>query len=133
MKLKFDLNHFTVLLSIIFLLSAEPQIKAQDINETNCIRLNTVGYLVNDQKIAVAGAGENLEGQPFYLVNTEESDTVFYTGIISSDRGSQNTPFSYNFVCDFSNFKTSGCYKLKLSDGTLSPSFVIGGLEEYKK
>lgn len=105
---------------------------AQDKDSTCFIRHNMVGYLVNDQKIAIVGSQKNLEGKSFYLVDADTPDKVVYKRIISADRGNKNTPFRYNFPCDFSNFSIEGRYKIKLEDGALSHQFVIGGLKEYQ-
>lgn len=122
--------NFVILLLIILVLNCSIFLTAQE--RTSYIRNNTVGYLVNDQKIAVIGSEDNLEGQLFYLVNVENTEKPIYTGTISPSRGNDNTPFNYNFTCDFSTFKTEGKYKIKLADGTLSYPFVIGALNEYR-
>ncbi len=132
MKKRFIFINIITYLLIIFLVSPDLNLKAQDLIKTSYIRCNQVGYLKHDQKIAIVGSQKNLEGKPFYLVDKNNPDKVFYTGIISADRGNKNTPFKYNFPCDFSNFTTTGHYKIKLEDGTLSQPFVIGALNEYK-
>lgn len=100
---------------------------------SNFIRLNTLAYLEKDIKIAIIGANEDLKGQDFYIVDSDNTDKIHYKGHISANRGNKSTPFKYNFPCDFSEFKVKGEYQLKLADNTLSPSFKIGGAEAYKE
>ena len=118
---------------MILMSCANVLLKAQDKDPASYIRNNTVGYLVDDQKIAIVGSKDDLAGQSFYLVDADNTDKVVYTGKILPTRGSTDTPFKYNLPCDFSSFKTKGSYKIKLEDGTLSYPFVIGAAEEYQK
>ena len=108
------------------------QLNSYELAKENYIRYNQVGYLINDQKIAIIGARENLEGRSFYLVDAENLNKVLYTGRILSNRGNKNTPFKYNFPCDFSSLKTAGHYRIKLEDGTLSGIITIGALKGYQ-
>ena len=105
---------------------------AQEIIQGSYIRNNLVGYLPSDQKVAIVGSQNDIEGEPFHLVDADNQDNIVYSGEISKNRGNKNTPFKYNFICDFSNVTSKGKYKIKLEDGTSSAPFVIGGLSEYK-
>ena len=126
-----NINLFKVLFISILLLFPSI-VNTQEINDSSYVRANMLGYLVNDSKISIIGSEENLEGQHFYLVEENDLEKILFSGIISSSRGNRNTPFKYNFPCDFSDFKKPGRYKLKLADGTLSHSFTIGDIEVYQ-
>ncbi len=91
--------------SLFFLLCAGLQLFAQSSDAISFIRINTVGYLSGDEKIAIIGSQDNLEGKPFYLIEPDQPKKIVYTGKISASRGNEDTPFKYNFPCDFSNFK----------------------------
>jgi endoglucanase len=132
MRQKATVVSFALRLSIIILICLYIPMKAQDVSMTSFIRHNMIGYHINDQKIAIVGSQNNLEGQPFYLVDADNPEKIFFTGTILSTRGKDNTPFNYNLPCDFTSYKNEGKYKIKLVDGTLSFPFVIGALKDYK-
>ena len=132
MNKKFSVYNFISRSSLIFVLCAGLQLAAQNNGANNFIRINTVGYLSGDQKIAIIGSQDNLEGKPFYLIDLEQAEKTVYTGQVSPSRGNEDTPFKYNFPCDFSSFKKEGKYKLKLPDGTLSDTITIGAVNEYQ-
>lgn len=113
------------------LLLATP-LKTQQLDESNHIRINLLGYLSNDDKIAIVGSEENLAGQLFYLVQENDPEKIVFKGTVSVNRGNQNTPFKYNLPCDFSSFNKPGEYKILLANGTLSHSFSIGDIELYQ-
>ncbi|MGA9294553.1 MAG: glycoside hydrolase family 9 protein [Ignavibacteriaceae bacterium] len=127
MKNQFYSIYFTIAFILIPL-----QIKSHEFDKKSYIRYNQVGYLMNDQKIAIVGSWENLEGNPFYLVDADNTDKVLYSGTISASRGNKNTPFNYNLPCNFSDFISAGNYRIKLEDGTISGKFTIGALKEYQ-
>ncbi len=129
---KFLEIHLGFYISVILIPIFYTILTAQYNNTSNYIRLNTLAYLKNDQKIALVGAKENLKGHNYYIIDANDIDKVVFKGIISADRGNKNTPFKYNFPCDFSNFKTEGQYRIKLDNNTISAPFIIGGSQEYK-
>ncbi len=121
----------SIYLTAALLLVSYP-LSSQEMDKASYIRYNQVGYLINDQKIAIIGSGENLEGKPFYLVDANNINNILYTDTILTSRGNKNTPFKYNFPCNFSDFKTAGKYRIKLADGTISGSFTVGAVKGYQ-
>ncbi len=94
------------------------------------IRVNQVGYITNDTKIAIIGSGNSLSGT-FYLVDAANTNIAYFSNTIGSSRGNNNTPFANNYPCDFSAYTTPGQYRIKMNDGTISHPFAIGAYSEY--
>ncbi len=92
------------------------------------IRVNQVGYLTGDRKIALVITNTSLSGQPFYL---KSGSTTAFSGTVGADRGAYAS-VSHLYELDFSGFNTTGTYTLQA--GTYSsPSFKIGsGSDLYK-
>lgn len=97
------------------------------------IRINLLGYLVSDPKVAIIGSDSNLEGAKCEIVPAENSEEVVFSGVLGPDRGSLETPFRHNMAFDFSEFTQRGLYRLKMPDGTVSHPFAIGALSEYRQ
>jgi hypothetical protein len=97
------------------------------------IRLNLLGYFAGDQKLAIIGSRSNLAGQECEVVEADDTEEVVYAGPILPTRGNSNTPFEYSLPFDFSDLVVEGRYRLRLEDGTLSHSFVVGAKEEYRE
>jgi endoglucanase len=118
------------LLTGIIQLAFLPLISGQE-----CIRVNQVGYLTGDKKIALVGVQRafDLSGKGFSVITADSPRKTAFTGKIGNSRGSKNTPFKAVYPCDFSGLTTSGTYRLRLTDSTMSPSFTIGATEEYRK
>jgi len=79
------------------------------------IRVNQIGYLPGDPKIAVLSSGEPLTGQ-------------FRVGELSADIGADQGawgPFAHNYRLDFSAVKTPGEYQVEFGE-LKSPRFAIG-------
>ena len=96
-------------------------LSAVSYNPVQGIRVNQVGYLPGDIKIALLITSTNLSGQPFYLKSG--SGTVF-SGLVGFDRGAYASN-SHLYELDFSNYSTTGTYSLQVG-GYTSPSFKIG-------
>ena len=96
------------------------------------IRHNTVGYAPSDQKIAVIGSDQNLEGQHCFVIGPSPSENVVFRGVIGSDRGNKNTPFRHILPCDFSDVRNEGTYRIRLDDGTTSLPFSVGNVQKYE-
>jgi hypothetical protein len=83
------------------------------------IRVNQVGYLPDDPKIALLSGDHPLQGE-------------FHVGEVSAtigpDQGAWG-PFAHNYRLDFSSLKKSGRYRIRYGD-VESPSFAIG-LDAY--
>jgi len=79
------------------------------------IRVNQIGYLPNDPKIAVLSSGEPLEGE-FSIGDLRAS--------IGPDQGAWG-PFAHNYRLDFSAVREPGRYRVEFGEAK-SPEFSIG-------
>ena len=79
------------------------------------IRVNQIGYLPNDPKIAVLSSDEPLTGE--FQVSEFKAD-------IGPDQGAWG-PFAHNYRLDFSDVKSAGQYQVKFG-AVASPKFAIG-------
>jgi hypothetical protein len=90
-------------------------------------RVNQLGYLKNDPKIAIIGAYTDIEKNQFCIRNLKTQQIVFNGQLVSSVSGvRKDTPFSYNYLIDFSPIKSSGTYRIELQNGNHSYAFKIG-------
>ncbi len=91
------------------------------------IRIDQIGYRVDAVKTAVFA---DLEADSFKVVKATNDEAVF-EGTLSAP---VEDPWSGSTIriADFSALTKQGAYKLVASDGTVSPSFVIGKTP-YKK
>jgi hypothetical protein len=80
------------------------------------IRVNRVGYLPDDAKIAILSSGQPLEGR--FSVGDFSAD-------IGPDCGAWG-PFAHNYRLDFTPVQAAGTYRVRFA-GTDSPTFRIGG------
>ncbi len=85
------------------------------------LRVNQVGFLPSDRKIAFALTNANLADLPFTLQNPQ-GQTVFQ-GTLTADRGPYGR-FAHLYTLDFSALTTPGTYTLHLGPQT-SPPFQI--------
>jgi hypothetical protein len=89
------------------------------------VRVNQVGYLSSDTKIAVAFSNDNLDGLTFSVVRISDGGVAFGPQAMGADQGTY-CAFSHNYRLNFSSLQASGTYTLRLSDGTTeSPTFVV--------
>jgi len=90
------------------------------------IRVNQVGFLPDDNKQAIVGSDENIQGQLYLLKNVQTNSIVKsgHLGVSVSGIG-PDTPFRYNYLIDFSFLNENGVYIIELEDQTKSPPFVI--------
>jgi endoglucanase len=79
------------------------------------IRVNQVGYLPGDPKIAVLSSDEPLSG---------EFSVGDFKGAIGDDQGAWG-PFPHNYRLDFTKFADAGKYRVKFAE-VESPEFAIG-------
>lgn len=100
------------------------------------VRVNQVGYLSTDIKVAVAFSNDNLSALSYQLLKVSDGSVLVAATAFPASSGAYQ-PFAYTYQLDFSAFQPAaavGC-ELKLSDGTLSPPFMVGpcvynGVEE---
>lgn len=87
------------------------------------IRVNQLGYLPGQPKVAVFISHETVDGTLFHLKQADNDQIVFSGQAIVADGSSWGMTTALRF--DFSGFKESGTYYLEF-DGITSPSFSIG-------
>lgn len=113
-------------LSLLILLVCAFQAFAQ---ENSWIRINQLGYLPDNKKVAVWVTKGNKGIKKFSLIDKNNNKAV-YTGKSGKQFG-QYGPFQLGYRLDFSKFNKNGEYYLLADDGTKSPSFKINE-EVYK-
>lgn len=113
-------------LSLLILLVCAFQAFAQ---ENSWIRINQLGYLPDNKKVAVWVTKGNKGIKKFSLIDKNNNKAV-YTGKSGKQFG-QYGPFQLGYRLDFSKYNKNGEYYLLADDGTKSPSFKIND-EVYK-
>src|SRR5207245_1805882 len=93
--------------------------------QTTTIRVNQVGYLPYEGKIAVVQSRIDLRGRRFFLVDAPGDGRALFTGAVGDDHGAYGA-FPHDYRLDFSSFSRPGLYRLKLAGGVFSPAFRIG-------
>jgi peptidoglycan/xylan/chitin deacetylase (PgdA/CDA1 family) len=88
------------------------------------IRVNQVGYLPDEAKVAIAFAEEPIQGD--FRVFDVATDKSMYSGTKVTSTASGWGKFSHYYQLDFSTFRKTGRYYIRLSNGTKSPEFEIG-------
>jgi endoglucanase len=91
------------------------EVKPGDSSRGPWIRVNQVGYLPDDPKIALLSSDQPLEGT--FSVGD-------YQASVGSDQGAWG-PFAHNYRLDFSPLKTPGRYRVRFGEVT-SLEFAIG-------
>jgi hypothetical protein len=87
------------------------------------VRLNQVGYLPAEPKLALAMTDETLNGQTFNVIAAQGGSPVF-TGSVGIDRGAYGD-FAHLYELDFVGLTASGRYRLQVGSEP-SPAFTIG-------
>ncbi len=90
------------------------------------IRVNQVGYLSSDTKVAIAFSNTSLSTQTFSIINSNGGATLFGPAALVAT--SAYAPFTYLYNENFSAFQPTAavtCY-VQDSDGTKSIPFVVG-------
>ena len=119
------------LLAVLCLICVETSQYSQGVEPTTAyLRVNQVGYLIGDAKIAISFSEEPIEGG-FSVVDTATQKSV----LIGSLAPSSANPWGkhqHHYELNFSNLKTSGQYFLQLDkSGVKSRTFAIG-TDAYK-
>lgn len=91
------------------------------------VRVNQVGYLPGDIKVAFVITNSNLAGQSFYL---KSGSAIVYTAAVGADRGTYSA-YSHLYELDFSNYNVPGTYTLQVSTYTSSPFKIGQGASVY--
>lgn len=94
------------------------------------LRVNQVGYLENDSKVAIAFSESSLRGN-FTVYNAETGKRVLRSKPVPSTAPGFGN-FSHYYELDFSAIKAPGRYYIKVSTGDRSAEFGIGKEHSYK-
>jgi len=93
------------------------------------VHINQVGFLPGERKRAVVPATGPIVGNAFTIVDDDVTPQTRYTGRLqpyAGPNGSKYGHYDHHFIADFGSFQRPGRYRLRLSDGHLSPPFSIG-------
>lgn len=90
------------------------------------IRVNQVGYLTDEPKTALAFSKENFTDKTFEIIDAKTGKRVYGPAKLGEKTGVWGD-FQYHYKLDFSDFKKSGKYNLKIT-GTdvVSQLFPVG-------
>lgn len=106
-------------------------ISAQKTSEEIYIRLNQVGYLENDSKVAIAFSNQPIRGK-FSVHDSVTGETIFEGEAKRTKKEGWGT-FSKFYYLDFSEVKDAGRYFLSLErSGAKSAEFGIGSTNSYQ-
>ncbi|HLA11096.1 MAG TPA: glycoside hydrolase family 9 protein [Pyrinomonadaceae bacterium] len=96
------------------------------------IRINQVGYLVADTKVAIAFSKTPLKGD-FVLLN--ESQQVVFRGPLRSTKApGWGGTFPNYYELDFSSYRRSGMHNLRLEEGGVtSNQFTVGAYPPHQE
>ncbi len=92
------------------------------------IRVNQVGYLASDIKVANLFSNDNLTGATFSVKRIADNVEVFGPASIGSRIGNAYCNYTYHYKLDFSSLTTPGTYKIVLNASPSAESyhFAIG-------
>lgn len=93
------------------------------------LRLNQVGYLQNDSKVAIAFSDSKLNGK-FEIFDAQKGKRIF-RGTLQKIENKSWGNFRNYYRLDFSDLKKEGRYYLKVRDSR-SPDFGVGSSFSYK-
>lgn len=114
-------NHFGCrIYGIVFFLHC---FSALSFSQTSWIRINQLGYLKNDTKVAVLVSKENIRFNSFSIHEAQTGKAVYASSKITAYGA--YAAFSKGFRLNFSSFNKAGTYYLKVAD-IQSPVFKIG-------
>ncbi len=90
------------------------------------VRVDQVGYLPTDTKVAYLMAPATVTGAKFAVVDSTGA-TVLSGSVSGTSRGSWNTKYPKVYPITFSGLTTKGTYKIKVTGGATatSPSFRV--------
>ncbi|MCW3100878.1 MAG: glycoside hydrolase family 9 [Chthonomonadaceae bacterium] len=93
------------------------------------VHINQVGFLPGEPKRAVISATGAIVGNSFTVVDDDVTPQPRYTGKLQAYAGPNGAKYGHydrHFFADFGELQRPGRYRLRLSDGHLSPPFSIG-------
>jgi peptidoglycan/xylan/chitin deacetylase (PgdA/CDA1 family) len=94
------------------------------------LRVNQVGYLIDDAKVAIAFSEEPIEGE-FSVVDAATQKVVF-TGSLKPSSAKPWGKHQHHYELEFSVIKTSGQYYLLLENGGVKSRMFAIGTDAYK-
>jgi endoglucanase len=86
------------------------------------LRLNQVGYLPGDEKLALAMTNRECGGEAF-TVRLQSDGSVAYTGTVGNDRG-RTGRYKHVYELDFSLQSDPGTYVIRLEDADSPPTVI---------
>jgi endoglucanase len=109
----------------IFLYCAASFLYAQSQNNHVHIRINQVGYLPDDAKVAIAFSDKPIQGK-FSVIEKSSGKTV-YTGKVITSKKPGYDSFKYYYELDFSMLRQEGEFNIHIPNSqSTSPAFSIG-------
>ena len=93
------------------------------------VHINQVGFLPGEAKRAVIPATGAIVGNSFTVVDDDVTPQPRYSGKLQAyagPNGAKYGHYDHHFFADFGELTRPGRYRLRLSDGHLSPPFSIG-------
>lgn len=87
---------------------------AENLRSEIFIRVNQVGYLPTEQKIAIVFSNKTLEKYKFEIIDLENDNKVWKNKKFGKNLGNFGN-FENHYLTDFTEFKKSGRYKVKIS------------------
>lgn len=114
-------RNFAFLIAVIVVFVFFSTLLAVNYSPQQGVRVNQVGYLPADAKVALVITNSSLSGQSFYL---KAGSTTVYTGTVGVDRGAYASS-SHLYPLDFSDYRVPGTYMLQVGSYS-SPPFKIG-------
>ena len=90
------------------------------------LRVNQVGYLPGEGKIAVAFASTEIAGS-FSVIREDSGEPAFTGKITKSSAPGWDGGFAHHYLLDFSRFDAPGRYRVRFDgSGEVSRPFTIG-------
>lgn len=92
------------------------------------VRVNQCGYLPDESKRAVVPASAPVPGGSFCVIDDDVTPEIRYRGELVDFGVGGDTRygrFERNYIAEFGALRRPGRYRLRLSDGRLSPPFSI--------
>ncbi len=112
------------------LVTSAPIVQASDVQHSSDakadsinLRVNQIGYLPAERKVALALTNANLAGQTFQVLTSKERKLV-YNGRVGNDRGAYGD-FLHVYEMDFSQLAQNGSYVVRVGN-FVSPAFNVG-------
>lgn len=103
-----------LLISLIILLQGMSTLFAQAHDKTIYLRANQIGYLPEDDKIALAFSPQALPNARFEIIDAVSGQRVWGPQKLGNNAGAYGN-FAYHYRLDFTAFRQPGRYKLRIA------------------